>query len=154
MTKNQKTILWVAGGVISLGLLTVGIAAVILYFSMNRTFLDRPRHLANKTETIELTYINWACACAPFLETKYYAQDPNYEARDEDCIFIEPADPTKAIPESYENGGYWDYQLKLTGQFYLDKGVPESYVQETSEKPEPARVFRYETFELIPRKIQ
>jgi hypothetical protein len=39
--------------------------------------------------------------------------------------------------------------LTLTGQFYKDKGIPNSYERKTPEKPKKARVFRYDSFTFI-----
>ena len=110
---------------------------------------DQPTKLSGKTETIEVSYVNWACDCADFIETKFYRQNPNYEAREEDCVFIEPSMERNKIPDDYFDKGHFKYYLKLSGQFYVDKGFPNSYDRKTPEKPEKAKVFRYDSFELV-----
>jgi len=119
------------------------------YFESTPTFLDRPFKLSATTETIELNYVNWACDCANFIETKHAQNDPNYETREEDCIFIEPANAKLKLPERYFEKGHFERKLRLTGQFYLKKGIPRFYEQKTPEKPVPARVFRYTEFEMV-----
>lgn len=113
---------------------------------------DQPTKLTEKTVTIEVTYINWACDCADFIEVKYYNDNPDYVAKEEDCIFIEPANNDKKIPEEYYENGHFEYYLRLTGQFYKDKGIPNSYDRKTVGnlgKPKKSRVFRYYNFELV-----
>lgn len=123
--------------------------ALNFYLQSTPTFLDRPTKLSGITETIEVHYVNWACDCANFIETKYDLNDPNYEVREEDCIFIEPANAKLKLPERYFEKGHFERKLRLTGQFYLKKGIPRFYEQKTPEKPVPARVFRYTEFEMV-----
>ncbi len=108
---------------------------------------DQPTKLSGKTETIEVSYINWACDCPDFIDRRHYKDDLEYEAKEEDCIFIEPSSNDKKIPQDYYDNGHFEYYLKLSGQFYVDKGVPDSYDQKTPERPEKARVFKYDNFE-------
>jgi len=110
---------------------------------------DQPKQLSGKRETIEVAYVNWACDCADFIEIKYFKDNPEYEIKEEDCIFIEPADLTIQIPEEYYNSGHFERYLKLTGQFYKDKGIPNSYERKTPEQPRKARVFRYDSFTFL-----
>ena len=110
---------------------------------------NQPTKLSGKTETIEVFYINWACDCADFIETKFYADNSEYEAKEEDCIFIEPANPSIKIPDNYFEKGHFENHLKLTGQFYIDKGVPNTYDRKTPEEIEKSKVFRYDKFELV-----
>ncbi len=109
---------------------------------------DQPTQLSGKTETLEVSYINWACDCPDFIDRKYYKDNPDYEAKEEDCIFIEPLDNDKKIPQEYYEKGHFKYYLKLRGQFYEDKGVPNSYDLKTPEKTKKGKVFRYDSFEL------
>jgi len=113
---------------------------------------NQPIKLSGKTEVIEVSYINWACDCADFIETKFYKYNSDYETQEEDCIFIEPSNNNNIIPDDYYNQGHFKYYLKLHGQFYVDKGVPNSYERKTPEKPEKAKVFRYDSFELIEKQ--
>ena len=51
---------------------------------------DHATKLQGKSETIEIFYINWACDCAEFIKTIFYADNSEYEVKEEDCIYIEP----------------------------------------------------------------
>jgi len=116
--------------------------------------IDKPGKLSGVTETIEVSYVNWACDCPNFIETKFYKNNSAYETNVEDCIFIESSNERITIPENYFENGHFKYHLKLTGQFYVDKGVPDSYDPKTPEKPEKAKVFRFDRFELVKKKGQ
>jgi hypothetical protein len=48
----------------------------------------QPTQLSGKTETITVSYINWACDCPDFVDTKVYDQNPEYEVKEEDCFFL------------------------------------------------------------------
>ncbi len=84
---------------------------------------NQPQHRSDKYETIEVYYVNWACDCANFIETKYYKADSNYRTKEEDCIFIERATPDLAIPEEYFNTLHFEKYVKLYGQYYKDEGT-------------------------------
>ncbi|MEN2402337.1 hypothetical protein GKZ90_0021285 [Flavobacterium sp. MC2016-06] len=126
---------------------SISFLLILLLISCN----DQPTKLSNKQETIEVSYVNWACDCANFIERKYYISNTNYEIKSEDCIFIEPLNNNVKIPDSYYNTMHFEYYLKLCGQFYKDKGVPKSYEQKTDNEPEKAKVFRYSNFKIIKR---
>jgi hypothetical protein len=111
--------------------------------------LDRPWILSTDEKTIEVTYVNWACDCADFIETKNYADSPTSEPASEDYLFIEPANPQLALKNNFYEKDHFEKNLRLTGHFYIDKGVPASYEMKTPEKPEHARVFRYDKIEYI-----
>lgn len=129
----------------------LGLAFTIRYFKFTPTFFDRPSELTGKTETIEVVYINWACDCANFIETKHHKSNPQYETREEDCIFIEPSNDSLRVPESFYATDHFEKKLRLTGQFYKNKGIPSSYEMKTvGEKPDKAVVFRFDKIELIP----
>jgi hypothetical protein len=63
-------------------------------------------------------------------------------------IFIEPADSSLILPNSIE---FFNDEVRLTGQFYKDKGFPKS---DKSQKPfDSARVFRYTKYEILKDKL-
>lgn len=128
-------------------------AIVLIHDALRRRvmFYDLPQKLSGRTEVIEVYYTMWACDCADFIETKHVDKNPNYEEKDEDYIFIEAARPELVVPESFYHEGRFKYKLRLTGQFYEDKGISRTYDRKTPEyyKPEKARVFRYEKFKFI-----
>ena len=151
MTQSNKVVLFVVLAFITgIGIVVVLATGLVLY-KFSRQHSDPPQHLSGKQETLEVTYIHWACACANYLDVRHFQDHPNEEVKDTDCFFIEPANANIVVPESFENEDYWDCNLRLTGQFYLDHGIPDSYVSPTPETPERARVFRYEAFELVPK---
>ncbi len=121
---------------------------LILTFSLIRCS-DQPTKLSNKPEIIEVSYVNWACNCADFIETTFYKSNPNYEIKEEDCIFIEAADSSIEVPISFYTEGHFEKNLRLTGQFYLDKGVPNTYEFATPGTADKARVFHYTKIEII-----
>ena len=136
-------------GIGTFSALTIGIILLSAYVSSNPTFIDQPTELNAQMDTIHVGYVNWACDCANFYETNLYEKDNNYELKAEDCIFIEAADGINKIPKTFFDTIYRTRDLKLIGQFYLDKGIPTSYEMKTPEKPDYAKVFRYKSFEII-----
>lgn len=138
-------------GVLLIVGLTFCIIFIIHYFNSTVTTLDNPRKLTGKTETIEVSYVNWACDCADFIEIRFYA-NPGYETREEDCIFLEPSKLEIQIPDSFYKN-HFGRTLRLKGQFYTDLGIPTNYLKKTdATKPRKSKVFRYEEIEIIPTK--
>jgi hypothetical protein len=138
----------IIGALLITGLLA-GIGLVIYYLKSPNIF-DRPSALTGKIETIEVYYVNWACDCADFIETKYSRNAPEYDIREEDCIFVEPENSSLKIPEKYYAKDHYYKLLRLTGQFYKNNGIPGSYeIKSEAGKPEKARVFRYNKIEMI-----
>lgn len=110
----------------------------------NESEVLEPEHAADlhsKIDTLEVKYMNWACACANWLPTTYL-EDSNYNASENtsDCIYIEASEDKMKLPEDLKAG---NITLQVIGSFYKEKGVSKDYIQPTSEKPEEARVFRY-----------
>jgi len=117
------------------------------------TFLDYPVDLSGETDTIEVTYIAWACACPNWIETDFIAQNsyiPENELENK-CFFIEANSETLKLPVKYHTN-FLDgkrFRIKLIGSFYENKGISRDYEKPTSEKPEHAKVFRYNKFEVL-----
>jgi hypothetical protein len=148
--KVGKVILRILLGLVLLLLAGVSVGFCLLYFQTNTTFMDKPGKLNTNIETIEVSYVNWACNCPDFIETKYYKQNLDYDTKEEDCIFIEPAYDSLKVPESFYIEDHFNHVLKLTGNFYAGKGIPESYEKKTDgEKPDRARIFRYYKIEIV-----
>lgn len=114
------------------------------------TSSDFPNELSEEIDTMEITYIAWACACANWLPEKYFDlnNDKLSETPEDYCIFIEAEKEEMKIPDEYHLGGYQN-RIRLIGKFYKDKGISRDYEQPTSQKPEKARVFRYSEIEVI-----
>lgn len=129
--------------------LIFGMLFLLVYLKQYSIFFDNPNKLSNKTETIEVGYVNWACDCANFYDVKLFVNNSNYELKAEDCIFIEPATKKVTIPKKYFDTIYRNKNLRLTGRFYMEKGISKSYKMKTPEKPKYANVFQYDKFEII-----
>ena len=108
------------------------------------TFLDHPKNLSNNTETIELKYIDWGCACANWLPTATANALDNAQMAN-NCIFIEAQNQNVKILEKDKKNS----TVKLTGRFYKDKGISRDYIKQTSEKPKPAKVFKYTAVQVL-----
>ena len=88
MTQSNKVVLFVVLAFITgIGIIVVIVTAAVA-FKYTRTSLDEPTHLSGKQETVEVTYIHWACACANYLDVKHYQDHPKEEVKDTDCFFI------------------------------------------------------------------
>jgi len=99
--------------------------------------------LEKQVQTLELFYISWACDCANWAIASDLSKYEGDEL-DDHCVYIEPASPSVALPDSI---GYSSDRVRFTGQFYTNKGFPEGY--SSHENPEPARVFRYMSFQIL-----
>ena len=99
-----------------------------------------------KEQTLELTYIAWACDCANWASPddirKY-----NDNRLEDHCIYIEPANEKLELPDRLQNN---NVVVRFTGKFYKRKGFPKGY--RSIEQPEPARVFRYTKYEIVKPK--
>lgn len=124
----------------------------ILFAAFISSCTSAPSNLSDKTEVIEVFYVNWACDCPDFAEANSNTQNPDYEIRAEDCFYLEAAHPDSAVPHAFYDSLHFDYYLVLHGRFYKDMGVPESYIPETSERLEAGRVFRYDAYKLVKKK--
>lgn len=118
-----------------------------LYSKFHVMPYDRPWFLSDKTETIDAHDVNWACDCADF--TLRRTPPANTDTLpDADFFFIEPSDPSLDVREAFYDSGHFNQYVRLTGRFYTDLGISRSYELKTSEKPEHARVFRYERLSM------
>ena len=120
------------------GILILALLVSCSYFKTNS--------LEEKEQTIELSYIAWACDCANWATAediqKYH--DNSGDSLADHSIFIEPADATVSLTDTL---GYNGDIIKFTGQFYKEKGFPKEY--RSQEKPDKARVFRYTKYQVI-----
>lgn len=111
----------------------------ILLFSCN----NDPNLLEKNTQTIELTYLVWACGddCA-----KWTPPGDNEEA-----VFIEPATSSLILPDTLN----WNRTvIQFTGSFYKQKGFPKSSFIEKKihnkyAETEKSKVFRYTNYKVI-----
>ncbi len=104
---------------------------------------DSNRGLDSNVQTIELTYIAWACDCANWA-TKSDLEKYSGDTLARQSIFVEPANKDLELPDFL---GYNNDVIKFTGQFYKNKGFPKGY--HSYEDPEKSRVFRYSKYEVV-----
>ena len=132
--------------VLGLLLVTVGLA-IGLWYRVTIIPLDRPFFLSDNQVTIVATHVDWMCNCANFVETSSYMTNPITEPDDHDYFFIEAANSDRVVDRDYF---IKNKHVRLTGQFYLDKGIPREYkLGHLEDKPEHARVFRVEKIEYL-----
>lgn len=112
-------------------------------------YSDYPKELSSKIDTIEVTYIAWACDCANWLPT-HYLDNPLYQDSvfDHQCIFLEAKSEELMIPDEYRKGGNTN-KIRLVGSYYMDEGISKDYMQITPSKPDKAKVFKYSKIEII-----
>lgn len=107
--------------------------------------------LEEKTQTIELTYITWACDCANWAtpkDLKKYSENiDNILAKR--SVFIEPSNRALKLPDTL---GYSNDIIKFTGRFYKKKGFPKNY--SSYQNPEPAKVFQYTDYKVLKSNYQ
>jgi hypothetical protein len=102
--------------------------------------------LDDKTQTIELSYIDWACDCADWATPEQLNKlaDNVNDTLGKVAVYIEPIDKSKELPDSI----YWTgTTVKFHGQFYKHKKFPKNYF--SVELPGRAKVFRYDNYEII-----
>ncbi|MBS1508938.1 MAG: hypothetical protein JSS79_20035 [Bacteroidetes bacterium] len=123
---------------------TTGLALSILFYNSTVTPFDRPFILSHTTETIIATRVDWMCHCANFVDTTMYKTNPATEPSDDDYFFIESDSASQLDRDYFSKNEY----IKLTGQFYIDKGIPEEYkLGHIEDKPDHARVFKVDKIE-------
>jgi hypothetical protein len=120
-------------------------AATIILFLFSCS--TQQNKLSDKTETVEFHYIMWACECANWATL---ADINKYENDSTDrlsvhCVFVEPANKSLTLPDTL---GYSGDIVRFTGQYYVDKGYPNDYVQ-GEQQVDKAKVFRYTSFKII-----
>jgi hypothetical protein len=141
--KLKRATKWL-GGIIFTGFLMF--AGLILYqLSIHYVMpWDYSFKLSDKVDTIEVYYIEWACDCAEW----QIIGEEFLDELDKHTIFIESASIKESYTEANVKEDCWPTKLKLVGKFYEDKGISRHY-EIGFEKPEPARVFYYESYEVL-----
>jgi len=133
--------------VLSLFLGTIGLLIGGLYYNSTVTPLDRPLFLSGNKQTIIATRVDWMCNCAGFVDTTKYQTDPVTEPNDNDYFFIEAAQPDEQWDRDHFIKNRY---VRLTGQFYIDKGIPEEFnLGQMEDKPDHARVFKFDKIEYL-----
>ncbi|MCD9019538.1 hypothetical protein [Parachryseolinea silvisoli] len=131
---------------------TVGVVLLsgfVFFYNMFHVMpYDKAWFLSDKIETIDAHHINWACDCADFTFRRTPPVDIG-AIPDADIFFIEASDPALEVSRAFYDSGYFYQYLRLTGRFYIDRGISRSYELKTPEKPEHDRVFRYDKIEYV-----
>lgn len=123
------------------------VVCTFFYLRLARTYVDRPFILSDKTTTLDAVYVAWACDCPNWLSVQHYTEQPGYEAQAADCFYIEAASEDNKLPDNLNFSTRT--RIRFTGKFYIDKGIPADYRGMGDFKPEHARVFRYENYDIL-----
>ena len=118
--------------------------SVPFYNNRGKDISNPTNTLNGKTETLELYYIAFDCACANWVtpaDLKKYAEGHLHQH----CIFIEPANKSLEIPSYFESDRYF---IRVTGQFYINPDYPKGTIQ-MEEPIDKAKVFRYTKIEVL-----
>lgn len=108
---------------------------------------DPSNVLSGKTQSLELHYIVWGCACANWVTPENLEKYKDLNL-DEYCIFIEPERPDLDLPIYFDP---FRHYIKVTGQFYERPDYPKG-TPETEEQLDKAPVFRYSQLEVKHRE--
>jgi hypothetical protein len=101
--------------------------------------------LKDTTITIELQYVGFFCQCAQWITADDYVRFKDSGNIQKRTIFIEPINEDFRLPDTI---GYPGDMIRITGQFYENKGYPK-YYPITEMKVDSARVFRYEKYQIL-----
>ncbi len=135
---------------ITIGLfITLGLTLSWLFYDHTITNFDRPWFLSDKEETIVVAYVNFGCNTAKFVEINSFKTNPITEPNDDDYFFIEPSRTDIDWDRNYFNKNA-SARIRLTGQFYLDKGISTEFkLGSIEDKPSHAKVFLYDKLEYL-----
>jgi len=113
-------------------------------------FIDYSYKLTSKRDTLTLSYTNWACACANWLPLEELDKNrqEEYPYFEDLHIYIEAKNNSCKIPEKFIGVGYGN-QIKVFGKYFENSGISIDYSRPTSEFPNYARVFQYDSFEIV-----
>lgn len=106
----------------------------------------QPKHFSGHREIITASFVNPECACPGFLIVA-----PDSNQIDSTRFYIQPAGNELFIGEDFYETDFTTYYLLLTGQFFKDEGVPDSYQNKYSGKPVAGKVFYYYNYKVIPK---
>ena len=113
-------------------------------------FIDYSYKLTSQRDTLTLSYTRWACACANWLPQEELDRNrqEEYPYFEDLHIYIEANNSACKIPEKYIGVGYGNH-IKVYGQYFKNLGISKDYSRPTNEFPDYARVFQYDSFEII-----
>ncbi|HYG16056.1 MAG TPA: hypothetical protein VEC12_09905 [Bacteroidia bacterium] len=107
--------------------------------------MDTPGRLEKCTQVIELANVYWGWDSTYWFEP--YKQVINNNLSTEDFIFIEPADSSLVVPDSFWNRP--KRKIKVKGSYYSGRGLLKNFVIKTSGKPVKGKIFRYTELSVI-----
>jgi hypothetical protein len=110
---------------------------------------DPNNTLTEKTETLQLYYIVWGCACANWVTPEDLEKFQDKEL-DKHAIFLEPSSSELELPLYFDPSRHF---VKVTGQFYVKPDYPKGTV-ETEEQLDKAKVFRYTKIDVLKKDIE
>jgi hypothetical protein len=126
---------------------TIGLLVGVWFYNSTVTLLDRPFFLSGDSEIIVATRVDWMCNCADFVDTTKYKTNPVTEPADNNFFFIESSQPDQRWNRDHFIKNKY---VRLTGQFYIDKGIPKEFeLGHIEDKPDHARVFRFDKIEYL-----
>lgn len=108
---------------------------------------DTPKILSGVQETLLLQHIKRNCECADWI--KFGSYPDSARINEEDFLFIEPATADLDVPASYWVLADSGYALRVQGEFYKGKAIPNNYISKADSKPAFARVFYYTSCEVV-----
>jgi len=111
----------------------------------SRHLADTTNVLSGTTRSLELEYIVWGCACAPWIESKY-REDTTISFVDS-CFFLESS---KNKEEDLSNFDLSRHKIQVVGQFYTRPDYP-NWLVESEEPISKSRVFRYSKLKIVPK---
>jgi hypothetical protein len=106
---------------------------------------DSTNKLINKTESLEVEYTLWGCACPNWIQTKDNTNNDTTKNYFKLHFYIEPATKALELPIYFDA---FRHRLQITGQFYEREDYPQGTI-EGEEKIPKANVFRYTKLEVI-----
>lgn len=112
----------------------------------------QPGKLEEKVQTIDLSYMNWACDCD--CECANWATQDDIKKFGDSTdtliklsVFVISADSTQKLPDSLGHDGD---VLRFTGRFDAEPGLPAN-IDYGDLPPEKARIFRYTKYQIVNR---
>ncbi|MBS1597147.1 MAG: hypothetical protein JST75_02905 [Bacteroidetes bacterium] len=108
---------------------------------------DAPKILSGVKETLLLRHVKRNCDCADWISVTL--SNDSTKIKEDDYIFVEPASTSAQIPAYFLAIADHGYSVRLEGEFYKEKTIPDDYIPKTNEKPVSARVFYYTSYEVI-----
>ncbi|PWT77140.1 MAG: hypothetical protein C5B59_04875 [Bacteroidetes bacterium] len=105
------------------------------------------KKVAQTAETIDFQRVQRNCVCADWVKANELKNPKNGSSSE--FFFIQPSSPDLAIPASRLSMADSGYIFRLQGYFSNEKDLPANYQNFKDPKPEKARIFYYNSFEVV-----